>query len=365
MVKKIFIAATRQNEGKTMTSLGLISAFKARNMAVGFIKPVGQRYVEVAGHKVDEDAVLIDKVFNLGLNLKDMSPIAVERDFTRKYIMEPNREPLIEQIKKSYALVAENRDIVVIEGTGHAGVGSVFDLSNASVAKLLNAKVIIVSSGGIGRPIDEIILNQALFRQEGVDILGAIINKVEFDKMDKIANFVETGLKRKGIELLGIVPFRPILTAPTIRQILEELDGDLMNGESELDNTIEKTVIGAMTPHRALDHFDNRTLVITPGDREDLILAAMSSCVTGVGKSYCVSGIVLTGGIYPHQTIQRLIQRTTIPVIAIKDNTFDASTKVHDLLVKIRPEDKEKIEIAMKLVEKYIKIDNILEIVSN
>lgn len=360
MEKKIFIAATRQNEGKTMISLGLISAFKARNMAVGFIKPVGQRYVEVDGHKIDEDSVLIDKVFNLGMNLQDMSPIAVERDFTRKYIMEPKIEPLREQIQKSYTSVAQNRDIVVIEGTGHAGVGSVFDLSNATVAKMLNTKVIIVSSGGIGRPIDEIILNEALFKQEGVEILGAIINKIEFDALDKITHFVEPGLKRKGIKLLGVVPFKQILTAPTLRIILEELGGDLMNGENELDNTIEKTVIGAMTPHRALDYFDNKTLVITPGDREDLILAAMSSCVNGIGKPYCVSGIVLTGGIYPHQSIQRLIKRTTLPVIAVKDNTFDVATKVHDLLVKIRPEDKEKIDTANKLVDKYININKIL-----
>jgi hypothetical protein len=204
-----------------MTSLGLISALKARNMSVGFIKPVGQRYVEVDGHKVDEDSVLIDKVFNLGLHLKDMSPIAVEREFTQKYIAAPNVEPLVASIHKSYALVAENRDIVVIEGTGHAGVGSVFDLSNATVAKMLGAKVAIVSSGGIGRPIDEIVLNRALFEKEGVEVLGAIVNKVAFDKLEKIANFVEAGLKRKGIELLGVVPFRQVLTAPTLRQILE------------------------------------------------------------------------------------------------------------------------------------------------
>jgi phosphate acetyltransferase len=361
MEKKIFIAATRQNEGKTMTSLGLISALQAKKMTVGFIKPVGQRYVEVDGHKIDEDSVLIDKVFNLGLNLQDMSPIAVERDFTRNYILHPNIEPLINQIKKSYTAVAQNHDIVVIEGTGHAGVGSVFDLSNATVAKMLDAKVIIVSSGGIGRPIDEIILNEALFKQAGVEILGAIINKIEFEAIEKITRFVEPGLKRKGIELLGVVPFRPMLTAPTIRQVIEELDGELMNPVQELDSPIEKTIVGAMAPHRALDFFDNKTLVITPGDREDLILAAMSSCITEEGKSTCVCGMLLTGGIYPHKTIQRLIQRTSIPIIAVKGNTYDVAAKFHDLTVKIRPEDKDKIQIATKLIEKYIKIDKILD----
>lgn len=361
MGKRIFIAATRQNEGKTMTSLGLISALLAKQMTVGFIKPVGQRYVEVEGHKIDEDSVLIDKVFNLGLSLQDMSPIAVERDFTRKYILQPDIEPLMTTIKQSYATVAKNRDIVVIEGTGHAGVGSVFDLSNATVAKMLNAKVIIVSSGGIGRPIDEIILNEALFKQAGVEILGAIINKIEFNALDKITQYVEPGLKRKGIELLGVVPFQPILTAPTIRQVIDELDAELLNKAQELDTPIEKTIVGAMAPHRALDFFDNKTLVITPGDREDLILAAMSACIPEEGKSTCVCGILLTGGVYPHKTIQRLIQRTSIPIAAVKGNTYEVAAKFHDLTVKIRPEDKEKVQVATKLIEKYIKIDKILD----
>src|SRR3989338_6277387 len=99
--------------------------------------------------------------------IKDMSPIAVEKGFTEKYITRPNKRSIDKQIRDSFRRVARNRDLVVIEGTGHAGAGSVFDHSNANVAKLLGARVILVSSGGIGRAIDEIMLNKALFEKEG------------------------------------------------------------------------------------------------------------------------------------------------------------------------------------------------------
>src|SRR4030042_5894289 len=145
-----------------------------------------------------------------------MSPIAVEKGFTEKYIVRPNKDSITRQIKESFRRVCKDQDLVVIEGTGHAGVGSVFDHSNATVAKLLGSKVIIISSGGIGRPIDEIVLNKALFEKEGVKVLGVIINKVLPDKFAKISGFVRKGLERKGINVLGVLPYDPMLARPSI-----------------------------------------------------------------------------------------------------------------------------------------------------
>ncbi|MFA4843156.1 MAG: AAA family ATPase, partial [Candidatus Omnitrophota bacterium] len=177
-MKKVFIAATKQNDGKTTVSLGLICNFKDRFKKVGFIKPIGQRYLEEDGLKIDEDSILIERVCKIKCGLKDMSPIAVEKGFTEKYIVHPDKKSITRQIKESFHRVSRGQDLVIIEGTGHAGVGSVFDHSNAAVAKLLGCKVILISSGGIGRPIDEIILNRALFEKQGVKLLGVIINKV-------------------------------------------------------------------------------------------------------------------------------------------------------------------------------------------
>src|ERR1700759_33656 len=209
---RIFIAATRQKEGNTPPSLGLVSALQKFYPRIGYIKPVGQRFVEVEEQKIDEDTVLMDSVFRLNCPLVDMSPIAVEPDFTRKYLQSSNNEALVKKIQKAFDRVAWEKDFVLCEGSGHAGVGSVFDLSNAQVAKTIGAKVIIVSQGGIGKPIDEVSLNQALFEKEGVPIIGVIVNKVLGSKIDYIADMARRGLKRKGLELLVVIPHQPVLS---------------------------------------------------------------------------------------------------------------------------------------------------------
>ena len=361
MAKRLYIAATRQNEGKTMVSLGIIAALKSRGIEVGFIKPVGQRYVQAGEHMVDEDSYLIDHVFQLGARLADMSPVVVERGFTAEYIDDPSPEPLLQRIRNSYEAVSEGKEAVVIEGTGHAGVGSVFDLSNATVAEFLDSKVLLISCGGIGRPIDELMLNQALFEKHDVEIIGVVINKVLPKRLEEIRDYLERGLARLGMNLLGAIPERKALSRATVRQIWDEMKAELISGEEGLDETVERIVVGAMTPHRAMDYFSRRTLVITPGDREDIILAAMSSCAVGVGKAYCVSGICLTGGLKPHRTVMRLIRRTDIPVMVVPDDTYSAASKVHDLVVKIRPTDQEKIRIAGRLAERYLDLDSVLD----
>src|SRR2546428_7747664 len=219
---RVFIAATRMNDGKTTASLGLLSALQKCYPRIGYIKPVGQRFVEIEEQKIDEDTVLMDRVFRLNCPLVDMSPIAVEPDFTRKYLESANYEVLLKKIQNAFDRVAWEKDFVLCEGSGHAGVGSVFDLSNARVAKILGAKVIIVSQGGIGKPIDEVCLNQALFEKEGVEIIGVICNKVLPAKLDYVTEFARRGLKRKGLDLLGVVPHQPILSSPTIEAIRDE-----------------------------------------------------------------------------------------------------------------------------------------------
>src|SRR3954464_12435748 len=226
---RVFIAATRQNDGKTTTSLGLIAALQQFYPRVGYIKPVGQRFVEIAEQKIDEDTVLMDSVYRLNCPLVDMSPIAVEPDFTRRYLQSSNNEALVKKIQNAFDRVAWEKDFVLCEGSGHAGVGSVFDLSNAQVAKILRAKVVIVTQGGIGRPIDEVSLNQALFEKEGVEIIGVIINKVIGSKIDYVREFLRRGLKRKGLELLGVIPHHSILSCPTMDQIREGLSAEMLN----------------------------------------------------------------------------------------------------------------------------------------
>src|SRR5437870_4265952 len=110
---RIFIAATRQNDGKTTAALGLIAALQKPYPRIGYIKPVGQRFVHVEEEKIDEDTVLMDSVFHLNCPLVDMSPIAVEPDFTRKYLQSSNREVLVRRIEKAFDRVAWEKDFVL------------------------------------------------------------------------------------------------------------------------------------------------------------------------------------------------------------------------------------------------------------
>src|SRR5580658_9290668 len=209
---RIFVGATQQNDGKTTTALGLFAALSRRLGRIGFIKPVGQRFVEVEGKRIDEDSVLIDQTFSVHTPLEAMSPIAVEPDFTRRYIENSNNEFLVRRIQHSFDRAAWEKDFVIIEGTGHAGVGSVFDLSNARVAKLLGSKVLLIAGGGIGKPIDEVALNKALFDKEGVEMVGVIMNKVHPEKLDYVQDFARRGFRRLGIDLLGVIPEEPLLS---------------------------------------------------------------------------------------------------------------------------------------------------------
>src|SRR5439155_1417122 len=155
--------------------------------------------------KIDEDTVLMDSVYRLNCPLVDMSPIAVEPDFTRKYLQSSNNETLVKKIQKAFDRVAWEKDFVLCEGSGHAGVGSVFDLSNAQVAKILGAKVVIVTRGGIGKPIDEVALNQALFEKAGVEIIGVIVTNVFGEKKCNLAGIVVTGNLRPGESVLKVI----------------------------------------------------------------------------------------------------------------------------------------------------------------
>src|SRR5262245_53871803 len=243
---RIFIAATRQNDGKTTTSLDLLSVLQRIHPRVGYIKPVGQRFVEIEEQKIDEDTVLMDRVFRLNCPLVDMSPSAVEPDFTRKYLQSSNRDTLVRKIEKAFDRVAWEKDFVLCEGSGHAGVGSVFDLSNAQVASILGAKVIIVTGGGIGKPIDEVCLNQALFEREGVEVIGVVINKVLQDKVDYVADMTKRGFRRKGLDLLGVIPHRSILTKPSMNLIREEFNAEPLNPSPHVHNLVKDVVVGAM-----------------------------------------------------------------------------------------------------------------------
>ncbi|MDX2186872.1 MAG: AAA family ATPase [Opitutaceae bacterium] len=349
------MAATRMNDGKTTTCLGLFAALQSMYHRVGFIKPVGQRFLNIQGAQVDEDSYLVETLYGVHAPLESMSPVTIDGTFTRRYLKRPDATlaELQDKICRAFDRVSWEKDFTLIEGTGHAGVGSVFDLSNASVARLLRAKVILVSPGGIGRPIDEIALNKALFDKAGVEVIGAILNKVEPDKMSLISEYAGIGLSRLGVPLLGVLPIQPVLSRPSINQIAEEIDGEWVNGRGVgALRRAERVIVGAMTAKNAVDLLQPGVVIITPGDRDDIILAAVSGA--RVAEDQMIAGLVLTDNTPPHPKLLELLAQTKIPVITAKQDSYTVTSKITGMTVKTQPQDVDKFPVIKRLITEHV-----------
>jgi hypothetical protein len=380
-MRQVYLAATGQNRGKTTTSIGLLDGFLRRGLDTRFMKPVGQRTIIEDGVPADEDAVLVRNVFGLTDPMTVMSPVHIPRGFTKAYINGEIVEDLGARIQAAHTAVSRDGEILLIEGTGHAGVGAVIGLSNATVAAMLGAPAIIVSEGGVGRPIDEIVLNASHFASHGVRVAGAIVNKVDLDARPGIVRTLERGLAIHGIPLLGVLPYRPILSNPTLAMILEGVHGETVHPGPDLDRVIGGVAIGAMEPVHMLERINPGTLVIVPGDREDVILTLTTAHLTGglavramrgpsaaAGHSSRVApgagaalGLVLTGGYRPRQAVLDAIRRANLFATIVPEDTYVVASEVHDLLVKTHSADAGKIEMIKALVWEHLKIDRILE----
>ncbi len=382
-MRHLYLAATGQNRGKTTASIGLIDGFLRRGLHTGFMKPVGQRTVLADGVPADEDAILVRATFGLPEPFTVMSPVHIPRGFTKAYIAGEVVEDLGATITAAHREFA-GHDVLLVEGTGHAGVGAVVGLSNATVASMLRAPAVIVSEGGVGRPIDEIVLNAALFAAHGVPVAGALVNKVRIDEQPGIARTLERGLALHGIPLLGILPYRPILSHPTLGMVLEGVHGRVIHPGPDLDRVIGGVAIGAMEPNHMLLRVGPGTLVIIPGDREDAILTLVAAHASGrpraaalehlgalvdgtpgaidAGPDGRVLGIVLTGGYEPRPEVLAAVRQAGMFAAIVDEDTYTVASEVHDLLVKTHAADTGKIELIKELVREHLLIDRFLEV---
>jgi BioD-like phosphotransacetylase family protein len=385
-MRQLYLAATGMNRGKTTFALGLLAALVDRGLRTGFIKPVGQRYDVVDGVPADEDAILMRSALGITDPLASMSPVHIPRGFTRAFIRGDVVEDLPGRIVAAYRTVAKDRDLVLIEGTGHAGVGSVIGLSNAEVARMLGAPAVIVSEAGVGRPIDEIVLNRALFARHGVEVVGAVVNKVDADADPTLPNTLRRGLARHGIELLGTLPYRPLLSNPTLSMLVEQMAGEVLTEGADLDRAIEHVAIGAMQPRHLLERIGPGSLLIVPGDRDDLIHATIAAnqrqralnsepglwqrlrTLPGFGRppsdprSLELAGMVFTGGYRPRDRDVDAIRGAGLFSYLVAEDTYAAASAVHDLLVKTHPSDLEKIAEIRRLIAENIDVGSFLDL---
>ncbi|MEM6684434.1 MAG: AAA family ATPase [Bacteroidota bacterium] len=208
MSKKLFVAATGQHKGKTTCTLGIAAVLKEKGFKVGYCKPVGQNHILIGDQTVDKDVVLFEDILDFKTQPEIHSPVIIASGVTSEYIKHPEKFPFANNIEKAAAHLENEYEVVVYEGTGHAGVGSIVGLSNAQVAKMLDADVIVIAEGGIGSTFDRLNMNLSLFREQGVPVKGVIINKVHPDKIERVTTNLSKALEKINIPVLGALPFR-------------------------------------------------------------------------------------------------------------------------------------------------------------
>lgn len=366
MMKRIYVAATSQHVGKTTCTLGLTAALKSRGLNVGYCKPVGQEFVDLGDLKVDKDALLFSTIMGFILDPALHSPVIVGSGLTKAYIDNPGDYQFAQRILHAANSLDSVHDVVVLEGTGHPGVGSVIDLSNADVAALIGAGVVMVVEGGIGSTIDELNLNLALFREQKLPILGVIVNKVLPDKMAQVRHFVGKKLEKYGIPVLGILPFDKTLTFPIMETILQAIKGKVVFHEDRLDNYIEHIISGALVERHEINALNN-LLVIANYHQLDQTIEILDEAARQRGIQECpLAGIIVHGeGDFVPEFIhefaaRKYVERNRIPVIATTLDTYGAALKISKIEVKINTRTLWKVERAVELFKSHIEIDSLL-----
>ncbi|CCB86215.1 MULTISPECIES: phosphotransacetylase family protein [Parachlamydia] len=351
----VFIASTGQNIGKTTLCLGIISGLKKRYSKVGFIKPIGQQHVTIEGNvTVDKDVILFKNAFQLEDPWADMSPVIIPQGFTRDFIEgKVTEEGMTQKIKHSFQKISKANDYTIVEGTGHVGVGSIIDLSNAKVASLLGLEMVIVTSGGLGSAYDELALNLALCKEHKVKVRGVILNRVYEEKREMILHYFPRLLKKWNIPLAGCIPYNEFLNNPTIKDFEYLFDTTLFAGEQHRYRHFKHTRLAASSLEAYEEEVILNELVITPASREDIIHSVLKQhlAASKMDGTDFQGGMILTGRHPPSKEICEQIRRVDIPTLYAPLHSYDALKMITSYIAKIRMEDLPKVEKAISLVE--------------
>ncbi|HMA69805.1 MAG TPA: dethiobiotin synthase [Candidatus Mcinerneyibacterium sp.] len=357
MAKNIFIAATDKDVGKSTVSFALINQLLEGNYNVGFMKPIGQRWRESKWGKIEEDVILIKEIFKLKDDPNYMNPVVVNRGFTTNYLNKTIKPNLSKKILNSYQYIQKNKDFVIIEGTGHAGVGSVIDHSNADVASLLDSKVVLMAKGGIGSTIDKLELNRLFFERKGIDVIGVIINKVLRNKIDKVKKSIKKYCKKNRLRLFGIIPYSPILGNPTLGTIIEELKPVIYQETNERNLVLNDYLVVASHLKEAINIIEKRSgnlLLVIPSERLEISYAIPSFSKLKSFKNTRIFTILFSGLEKPDDNVLSILKNQNINVLWKKGDTFSVISALSGISIKTRPFDNFKIDEINKIVKNNV-----------
>jgi len=257
--------------------------------------------------------------------------------------------------------------MVVYEGTGHPGVGTVVNLSNARVAKMLGAGVVMIVEGGIGRTIDRLNMSISLFHEEKVPILGVIVNKVKPEKIEEIRFYLDKKLREMGMPLLGILPYDQRLSFPIMETIRQAVQGKvIMNGDC-MNNRIEDIIAGSLIDLDEFSTFRNILLVSSIKRLNTAVEKVEAISRIKNLKNSPLSGVIVTGDgrhakWYDEGDLNNpYFRKNQIPVITTKLDTFGSVVKINRIEVKINTRTPWKIKRAIELIHEHVEFDLLLD----
>ncbi|MDP8238465.1 MAG: phosphate acetyltransferase [Candidatus Hatepunaea meridiana] len=357
-MKSIYISSTEPRSGKSVVAIGLMKLIHQRIDRIGFIKPIGN----AIGVEPDDDVELVRILFKLNQDPDIINPVSIEE--AREILADGGDDELLTRILRAYNKMAKDSDIVVIEGTDYTGAITALELDiNADISKTLDAPVLMVASGE-NRNSEEIISQVSAakesFDEKGCDFIGVIVTKVAPKDIKRCNVTLPIEFKKHNIPLLGIIPSDKILSSPRMGEIARKLGAKVMFGKDYLTNLVSSPRIAAMTVGNALARLEEGMLLITPGDREDMLVSAMVSRVAVTYPN--ISGIILTGGFDPSDSVKRLIGGLSgfnIPILQMEDDTMGVAIKVSQMPVSLYARDTEKIEIVYKSIRNHVKRDDV------
>ena len=358
MSKAIYIATTEPNSGKSIISLGLMQMLLGKAAKVGYFRPIIDDYPNGAK---DNHINTIISYFNLQLQYEEAYA------FTRSEVIHKNNQDkedeVLDKIIDKYKAIEERFDFVLVEGTDFSGEGAIIEWDiNVLMAKNLGIPTILLASG-VGKTLDELVNNIYMaydsFTDNGVEVLMVVANKVQPENLELVRKGLEAQLPKN--ILIGVIPKNPILGNPTIKEIVEVLDGKVLFGEEYLNNQAGHFGVGAMQLRNYLTHLQKDGLVITPGDRADIILGALQA---NLSINYPnVSGIILTGNLVPEDSIIKLIDGLSdvVPIVSVKEGTFSITNRIGAIRPRIYAENIQKITTSIHDFSKHVPEDELAE----
>lgn len=356
--KAIYIATTEPNSGKSIVSLGLMQLLLGKAAKVGYFRPIID---DLKPGKIDNHINTVISYFNLDLKFEDAYA------FTRSEVIKKKNEnkddEIIGTIIDKFKSVEEQFDFVLVEGSSFVGEGSIIEFDiNILIAKNLGVPAIILASG-IGKTMNELVGNLHMafdsFKDKGVEVLAVIANKVEPQNQASVVLELEKNLPSHVIA--NAIPLNPKLSNPSIKEIVDALNAKVLFGEAHINNQAGNFSVGAMQLRNYLTYLRENGLVITPGDRADIILGALQA---NISENYpSISGIVLTGGLIPEDSIIKLIEGLSdvVPILSAQGGTFAVANQIGTIKSQIYAENTEKIKTSIKEFEKYVKVEALVE----